>query len=136
MRPLIPEPADNRKSLLERLEDSLLPLINLVFLLLMFFIFAGQLADTPLPDLPGVSGAGDNNRPDADLVLTRDGDWRVNARDIARKDLLAALPAPDASRPLRIAAAGSSAMDRLEELLSVLEQGGYTEVILLTEPAP
>lgn len=136
MRSLIPEPADNRKSLLERLEDSLLPLINLVFLLLMFFIFAGQLADTPLPELPGVSGSGDNNRPNADLVLTRGGDWQVNARDIAREDLLAALPAPNDSRPLRIAAAGSSSMDRLEELLARLEQGGYTDVILLTEPAP
>ena len=31
---------------MERLEDALLPLINLVFLLLMFFIVAGQLSDT------------------------------------------------------------------------------------------
>lgn len=52
MTELIPSPSTSGKSLMERVEDALLPLINLVFLLLMFFIVAGQLADDPLPDLP------------------------------------------------------------------------------------
>ena len=53
MNPLFPPPATSGKSLLARMEDALLPLINLVFLLLMFFIVAGQLAGEPLPELPG-----------------------------------------------------------------------------------
>ncbi|MDX1551890.1 MAG: biopolymer transporter ExbD, partial [Marinobacter sp.] len=55
MSDLVPPPVTSGKSLMERLEDALLPLINLVFLLLMFFIVAGQLSDTPLPDLPGTA---------------------------------------------------------------------------------
>ena len=36
MTELVPPPSTSRKSLMERVEDALLPLINLVFLLLMF----------------------------------------------------------------------------------------------------
>ena len=45
MSDLVPPPFTSGKTLMERVEDALLPLINLVFLLLMFFIVAGQLAD-------------------------------------------------------------------------------------------
>ena len=54
MTELVPPPSTSGKGLLERVEDALLPLINLVFLLLMFFIVAGQLTNEPLPELPGV----------------------------------------------------------------------------------
>ena len=47
MTDLVPPPVTSGKSLMERLEDALLPLINLVFLLLMFFIVAGQLVGHP-----------------------------------------------------------------------------------------
>ena len=49
--------------------------------------------------------------------------------------LSAALPTPDAETPLKIAAEQDIAMDELEALLRVLENSGYEEVILLTEPA-
>ena len=52
MSDLVPPPFTSGKTLMERVEDALLPLINLVFLLLMFFIVAGQLTDDPLPELP------------------------------------------------------------------------------------
>lgn len=38
MSDLVPPPFTSGKTLMERVEDALLPLINLVFLLLMFFI--------------------------------------------------------------------------------------------------
>lgn len=136
MKTLVPPPSTSGKTLMERVEDALLPLINLVFLLLMFFIVAGQLSDTPLPDLPGTSVARDQQSPHADLIVRSGDDWRVGGQSVTRATLLAKLPAPDDSAPLKIAAGKDLAMSDLESLLQLLEEGGYTEVILLTEPAP
>ena len=134
MSDLVPPPGTSGKSLMERLEEALLPLINLVFLLLMFFIVAGQLSDTPLPDLPGTAEQAGNEQPHADLMVTEAGDWQVNGRTVRSGDLAEALPAPDDDSPLKIAAQHNIAMDELENLLGVLEDNGYREVILLTEP--
>ena len=100
MTDLVPPPASSGKSLMERVEDALLPLINLVFLLLMFFIVAGQLADTPLPDLPSAARSDLSQSPEADLLVSED----VSMAD-------------------------------LETLLQALEDIGFTEVLLLTEPS-
>ncbi|MDF0751605.1 biopolymer transporter ExbD [Marinobacter sp. 71-i] len=135
MTDLVPPPVTSGKSLMERLEDALLPLINLVFLLLMFFIVAGQLSDTPLPDLPGSGQQIGNEQPHADLTVTADGEWKVDGRPVATQGLPDVLPAPDDESPLKIAAERDIAMSDLESLLRVLEENGYREVILLTEPA-
>ncbi len=135
MSDLVPPPVTSGKSLMERLEDALLPLINLVFLLLMFFIVAGQLSDTPLPDLPGTGDQAGNEQPYADLIVTAAGDWQVDGKNINAEGLPNALPAPDEESPLKIAAEQDIAMTDLEILLRVLENNGYEEVILLTEPA-
>lgn len=135
MSDLVPPPVTSGKSLMERLEDALLPLINLVFLLLMFFIVAGQLSDIPLPDLPGTADQAGNEQPHADLIVTAAGDWQVDGQTVRAEGLADALPAPDAETPLKIAAEQDIAMDDLEGLLRVLENSGYEEVILLTEPA-
>lgn len=136
MTELIPPPQTSGKSLLDRVEDALLPLINLVFLLLMFFIVAGQLADTPLPELPAAATASDPASPTADLVLLASGKLQVAGVTVTPDRLLAQLPSPDASPTLRIAAAGTVTMTDLEALLRTLEQGGFRDVILLTEPQP
>ena len=135
MSDLVPPPVTSGKSLMERLEDALLPLINLVFLLLMFFIVAGQLSDTPLPDLPGTADQRGNEPPHADLVVTAAGDWQVRGQTFSAEGLPDVLPAPDKTSPLKIAAEQDIAMGDLETLLRVLESSGYEEVILLTEPA-
>ncbi|NWO07734.1 MAG: biopolymer transporter ExbD [Alteromonadaceae bacterium] len=135
MTDLVPPPSTSGKGLLERVEDALLPLINLVFLLLMFFIVAGQLADDPLPELPGSAQIEQERSPDADLMVKADGSWLVQGETLNTSTLLPELREPDDSRPLKIAADQTLGMADLEALLSVLEKGGYTEVILLTEPA-
>lgn len=135
MTDLVPPPVTSGKSLMERLEDALLPLINLVFLLLMFFIVAGQLSDTPLPELPGTGDQAGNEQPYADLTVTAEGDWQVDGRTATPDGLSSVLPAPDEEAPLKIAAEREIAMSDLESLLRVLEEKGYQEVILLTEPA-
>jgi len=134
MTELIPPPSTSDKSLIERVEDALLPLINLVFLLLMFFIVAGQLADDPLPDLPATPPSAEQQSPHADLLVNARGHWRISGETLDAQTLLQRLPEPDAQNPLRIAAASSISMADLESLLRTLEKGGYEEILLLTEP--
>ncbi|MFO7527421.1 MAG: biopolymer transporter ExbD [Marinobacter sp.] len=133
MTNLVPPPATSGKSLLERVEDALLPLINLVFLLLMFFIVAGQLANEPLPDLPGAAANGQEQTPDADLKVTEGGRWLVGSTTVDEQNLLSSLPEPGAGHPLRVAAAESVTMAALERLFRTLERGGYNDILLLTE---
>ncbi|SFR66896.1 outer membrane transport energization protein ExbD [Marinobacter daqiaonensis] len=134
MTPLTPEPFEDRKTLLERVEDSLLPLINLVFLLLMFFIVAGQLTDTAIPELPGMASPEAGEQPEADLVVSADGAFMVANEPVALDALPDTLPQPQDDTTLRIAAASGTAMDQLEVLFRTLEDAGFSEVILLTEP--
>ncbi|MGO1501489.1 MAG: ExbD/TolR family protein [Marinobacter sp.] len=131
---LIPPPSTSGKSLMERVEDALLPLINLVFLLLMFFIVAGQLADDPLPDLPATPPSAEQQSPHADLLVDADGHWQISGETLNAQTLLKRLPEPDVQNPLKIGAASSISMADLESLLRTLEQGGYKEILLLTEP--
>jgi len=134
MTELVPPPSTSGKGLLDRVEDALLPLINLVFLLLMFFIAAGQLANEPLPELPSAAQLQQERSPDADLMVQADGSWLVEGEAYEAEELLATLPEPNEQSPLKIAADESIAMADLEALLLLLEKGGYTEVMLLTEP--
>lgn len=135
MNNLVPPPATSGKSLMERVEDALLPLINLVFLLLMFFIVAGQIADDPLPELPSTATSNQEQQPYADLVVTKTGDWQVASETVNADQLLGKLPEPNPEQPLKIAAAETVSMADLESLFLQLEQGGYTDILLLTEPA-
>ena len=134
MNELVPPPGTSGKGLLDRVEDALLPLINLVFLLLMFFIVAGQLANDPLPELPGTAELEKQRSPEADLMVKADGSWQVDGKNHQADTLLAALDEPGEDASLRIAADEGLTMADLETLLRLLEQGGYTEVVLLTEP--
>lgn len=136
MTPLTPEPFEDSKSLLERVEDSLLPLINLVFLLLMFFIVAGQLTDTSLPELPEMTTSEAGEQPEADLVVDRQGRFLVANEPVSLDSLASALPSADElDQPLRIGAAGITTMSDLDTLFRRLEELGHDEVIVLTEPA-
>ena len=134
MTDLVPPPFTSGKTLMERVEDALLPLINLVFLLLMFFIVAGQLANDPLPELPNAANVKKERAPEADLMVMADGSWQVDGQTREAGSLLTVLAEPDEQNPLKVAADKAITMADLESLLTVLEDGGYTEVLLLTEP--
>ncbi|WP_404366600.1 ExbD/TolR family protein [Marinobacter sp.] len=123
------------KALLDRVEDSLLPLINLVFLLLMFFIVAGQMSETSLPDLPGMRGKEQPDAPRADLIVRPPGDWSVGGRRVTKATLASRLPSPESGVPLRVAASEAVSMAELETLFRILEEADHTDILLLTEPS-
>jgi len=126
--------AGGEKTLLSRVEDNLLPLINLVFLLLMFFIAVGQISSTSLPDLPDATAQQTPKQPRADLVVKDSGDWFVDGQSITDAQLLDLLPLPNDEAPLRIAANRSMTMAAMEKLFQRLESGGYKDIVLLVQP--
>ncbi|MDX1633683.1 MAG: biopolymer transporter ExbD [Marinobacter sp.] len=136
MSDLLPPPPGSGKGLLDRVEDSLLPLINLVFLLLMFFIVAGQMSEARLPELPPIAGQGGEQGPRADLMMAADGRLRVAGQSVEPANLGRVLPEPRPEEPLRLAAHRDVTMAELEALFRRLETVGHTDVLLLTEPQP
>lgn len=134
MSDLVPPPFTSGKALMERVEDALLPLINLVFLLLMFFIVAGQLTDDPLPELPATRQAEDRQSPNADMIVSAEGEWKVHGALLDKESLVASLPEPSEEHPLKVAAAEQITMADLETLFLLLEEAGYQDILLLTEP--
>ncbi len=126
--------APPEKSLLDRVEDALLPMINLVFLMLIFFIIAGQTNDRVLPSLPDTANAAEPIQPDAHLIIQKNGDLEVDGQTVSERTLAEHLPAPSDASPLVIAGAGTIPLTRLESVFDVLEGSGHTDVLLLTEP--
>ena len=131
---LITTIAGSEKTLLSRVEDNLLPLINLVFLLLMFFIAVGQISSTSLPNLPDSRAQHSPKQPQADLVVKSSDDWFVDGQLITEVQLLDLLPVPNDKTPLRIGANRSMTMAAMEKLFQRLESGGYKNIVLLVQP--
>ena len=131
--PFFPE-QDTGGSLTERLEEGLLPLINVVFLLLMFFLIAGIILRDEIPPLPGSQAETSDQRPNVDLVVESDGSLRFHGEAIAAGELGAVLPEYDPGKRLRMGVERDLPMGELERLFNRLADAGHPQVILLTEP--
>jgi len=115
------------------LDDALLPLVNIVFLLMVFFLFVGRLGGVT-PETPGPSSRADIHAAEAAprvLELRADGRLRIDGREIAEAELAGeALAWRGAAIDVR--APADAAADRVLRLLGVLRQSGVGEVRLLT----
>ncbi|WP_077529840.1 biopolymer transporter ExbD [Vreelandella utahensis] len=126
--------SDNDPSLTEKLEEGLLPLINVVFLLLLFFLIAGIVLQDQLPALPDTANGRDERRPDMDLVVEADGNLRFDGSPIERNALGEKLPEYNESDRLRLGVDEQLSMSELESLFQTLDEAGHPQVILLTDP--
>ena len=111
------------------------PLIDVVFILLVFFIVAGQMQNRALPELPGTTMTETSERTRADLVVLASGDWQVDGRKVDAGSLARSLPGSDESPSLTVAAAAGTSMADLESLFERLSDEGYQDIVLLTEPS-
>jgi biopolymer transport protein ExbD len=128
--------------------EGLIPLINVIFLILIFFMIAGHMeAPGPLrvdpPDSSTDSGpvaagltlllAADGQVAAGEAVLSRDalGPW------LQRWAASAAVTAPDVPLPLvTLKADGGLASHRLRSILASLRRAGFHRVTLVTERGP
>ncbi|MCA8928410.1 MAG: biopolymer transporter ExbD [Alphaproteobacteria bacterium] len=112
-------------------DDRILPLINVVFLLLIFFMLAGRLAASdPFPVAPPASSSeAADDGGETVIHLAADGALALNGRPVALEDLQALVPS---AAPLRLKAdAGVEAL-RVVGVLAQLRAAGVRQVSLVT----
>lgn len=129
-------------ALTDRLESGIMPLINLVFLLLMFFLIAGVITQAQLPQLPANPAASTEREPRVDFTIEGAGQLLHQGQPLALEDLPALLQATAAqegsAQPYlwRIGADENLAMADLERILVAFDGAAIGQVQLLTEPTP
>ena len=135
--------------------EPVLPLINVVFLLLIFFMVAGQLAPRPEGDVEAPDSASADTEENLEqfmLVLDKEGRLLhqgepvdpARMADLIREHRRAAAPAEagaaqpedaadrDAKQPVRLMADADTALSTLRNSLETLRDAGVEEVRLVT----
>ena len=118
--------------------ESIVPMINVVFLLLVFFLMTATIAPPdPFDVTPPESSAG--SEPDLDQPLHVAADGRLVWGELrgprvvqAIADARAEAPTP---KPLAIRADRDVAATRIARLLAELARAGVTESQLIAEPS-
>ncbi|MDA3922526.1 MAG: biopolymer transporter ExbD [Salinisphaera sp.] len=119
------------------LDDAILPLTNIVFLLLIFFMLAGRLA-TPEPftiQPPQSTSKHAADTSGIDVQIGRDGQLAMDGKTQTISDLQAAVAArlkqsPDTAIQLR--ADGSTRAERVVEIMQRLHAAGAQKLRLIT----
>ena len=118
-----------RQSAPNRKRDSTIALINVVFLMLIFFLIAGTIAPPLDPDLELVDTSELEGRepPDA-LVLHKDGSLSFRGKETNPEAYMANF----GTGPVRIVPDRDSPGSRLIEVTGLLRRNGAPSVYLVT----
>lgn len=124
------------KQAFRRRGDNMLPAINVIFLLLLFFVVAGSLHEGLSPDIsPPVSASTAGLQPvTAEFVLVPRGGLQLEGRPITVTEWAARLnrdgvPVPAA---VRLRADAGEPAGQLVTLLDAFRQAGVARVALVT----
>ncbi|MEP3047990.1 MAG: biopolymer transporter ExbD [Roseibium sp.] len=115
--------------------ENTIPLINVVFLMLIFFLFAGSIArDDARKIEPPLNILEDETiRSTGALIISPDGKTHFEDSEISIDDWMTQQEQDADSRgPLKIATDGSLEADKLEEILKDLKSSGRTDIVLIT----
>lgn len=118
-------------------DERVLPLINMVFLLLIFFMLAGKLTAEQMKIQPPLSASQDPSSPQA-VTLSMDAQGRLflNARIVPQESLqLAMARHPDVGTmdsPLVLRASAAVEAAKVVTVMSLLREVGIDQLQLLT----
>lgn len=131
----LPDPAPTRPA-----GENIIPLINVVFLLLIFFMLTGSLGDSDLFRVrppASVSTATPQPRP-LQLLIGPGGRLALDGRRVTLANLAEAVAghARDGAPPIRIKADRHLAVSKLMPVLKTLSGAGIDRVELLTIHKP
>ncbi len=123
-------------------DDSVLPLINVVFLLLIFFMLAGHLAagDPFVIEPPKSQSEGQNTPQDMLILVSADGRFALDGVEMSEEALIEAatqrlqLQENTEDVTLRLKTDGGTPANRIVELMQRLRQAGFKSLKLLTIP--
>ncbi|MDF1628891.1 MAG: biopolymer transporter ExbD [Alcanivoracaceae bacterium] len=118
--------------------EPVLPLINVVFLLLIFFMVAGRLApQLPAEVTPPQSETAEGSTSEAiRLVVDREGNLYWQDAPMALADMPDRLDGISKDRPIQLLTDGDIPIILLRPALAALRDAGITDVLLVTRSAP
>lgn len=121
-------------------DERILPLINVVFLLLIFFILAGRLtAADPFPVMPPSSATeGDVEANPVTVLVGPDGTLALDGQPMEEEAVFAGVrqrlqDEPEA--PVRLKADGAAAATMIVRIMEKLREAGVERLRLLTVSA-
>lgn len=116
--------------------DASVPLINIVFLMLVFFVVAGTVAQPLDPDLSLIETSElEGREPPNALVLHADGRLSFRGEPVADIEAYLALEGDADISEVRIVPDRAATAERLVEIARSLRAAGADSVIIVTERA-
>jgi biopolymer transport protein ExbD len=122
-------------------DDNLIPLINIVFLMLIFFMVAGHISESdPIKVQPpgSVSEQHSEVKP-LTVVVSTDGQIAVGQQQVTEQELTAEINRqfetaedPEAFR-LLVKVDANLAVEKLQHVLSLIKQTGIKRIALATQ---
>jgi biopolymer transport protein ExbD len=118
--------------------EPVLPLINVVFLLLIFFMVAGRMAPSLPADItPPASAVAEAGAEEVvEIVVDSHGQVSWRGERVALADLPDRLDGIRKDRPVTLLTDGEIPVVLLRPALEALRQAGITDVLLLTRRQP
>lgn len=121
-------------------DERILPLINVVFLLLIFFMLAGRLSTSDALSVEPPASASEALPPaqGIEVLAGADGRLALDGRVVSEAELLAAVRQRSAAAPspdIRLRADGELAAARAIGLMRGLQAAGVGTLHLVTVPA-
>ncbi|MAD47032.1 MAG: biopolymer transporter ExbD [Oceanospirillaceae bacterium] len=119
-------------------DDNLIPLINIVFLLLIFFMVAGQMQKPLATDITlPVSQAKESASAELPLEISVNGDMYLHGEKISAADLQTIITRTATTGPSQlqvlIKADKDMTAEKLDPLLRALNNASVTRIQFLTE---
>ena len=119
-----------------RIDEKIIPMINIIFLLLMFFLIAGHISELVREDVipPRSATAGVSVSAQAEWILARDGTIIMQERELSLAQVAVWLSAPEHTLPGRVVlrADGSTRSGALLPLMDLLRDHGVEKISLVT----
>lgn len=116
------------------LDDRLIPLINIVFLLLIFFLIAGQVTQQQNVEIQAPVSSAEPSTRNPEWLLEMDAakHLRLDGESIALDALAQRLALQGAERPLSIKLDRTLRAGDMDEVLHIVRASGVAMVTLLT----
>ena len=124
-----------KKNIKPKNDDNLLPLVNIIFLLLIFFMIAGVVQKQKELYEVELGTAVIENYIDADdktIFIRKDGTIVFDGKGISDNELKSYLKEIEEKEKLVIAADGKITSERLNKILLILTRENIERIILLT----
>ena len=124
-----------KKNIKPKNDDNLLPLVNIIFLLLIFFMIAGviqkqkELYEVELGTAV-IENYIDSN--DKTIFIRKDGTIVFNGKGVSDNELKSYLRKIEEKEKLVIAADGKITSERLNKILLILTRENIERIVLLT----